>query len=116
MDTNPYLNILGANPMELDSEAQPNASIRHPKKILKKEANFSATIEQRRAVERAQNAARKGRGKKKSKRRAIRFEADEDLVRAVEELHFALGRTKNDLYNEALSLLIAKYTHTDLNQ
>lgn len=70
---------------------------------------YVASEDERRAVEKAQNANRRGRGHKKRKRVPIHFEADEQLVSIVEELHFQLGRTKNELYNEALGLLVGKY-------
>lgn len=70
---------------------------------------YVASADERRAVERAQNANRLGRGHRKRKRVPIHFEADEQLVSIVGELHFKLGRTKNELYNEALGLLVEKY-------
>lgn len=74
-----------------------------------KSSQGDATPEQRRAVEEAQNASRRGRGRKKGKRIPIHFEASKSTVDAINELHFVLGKTKNDLYNEALELLLAHY-------
>lgn len=71
------------------------------------EKRFTPTIEQMRAVEAAQNAHR-GRGPKQG-RKPVRFEADCNLVEEIEELHYKLGRTKHELYNEAFRLLIRKY-------
>lgn len=71
------------------------------------EKHFTPTIEQMRAVEAAQNAHR-GRGPKQG-RKPVRFEADAQLIDELEELHFRFGKTKHDLYNEALRLLIRKY-------
>lgn len=66
------------------------------------------TPEQRRAVEKAQNASR-GRGHKKRNRVSVHFAAPAKVVEAIDDLHYRLGRTKNELYNEALELLVSKY-------
>ena len=70
---------------------------------------YEASEEERRLVEKAQNTHRLGRGHKKGVRVQIHFEAEQDLVTAVENLHFRLSKTKNVLYNEALELLLSKY-------
>lgn len=67
-----------------------------------------ATVAQRKAVEGVRNAQR-GRGKKKEGRKMIAFQAREELADQVEELMFVLGKTKNELYNEALEDLVTKY-------
>lgn len=72
---------------------------------------YAASVDEYRAVEKAQNAHRRGRGHKKSKRKPIRFEAEQNLVDMIEELHYRLGKTKNELYNEALELLVSKYAN-----
>lgn len=69
----------------------------------------AVSADQRRAVDNARNAAR-GRGRSKGKRKMIAFQAPEDLVDEIENLVYALGKTKNDLYVEALENLIKKYS------
>ena len=66
------------------------------------------TVAQRKAVEEVRNAQR-GRGKKKEGRKMIAFQVSEALAERVEDLTFALGKTKNDLYNEAIEDLVEKY-------
>ena len=66
------------------------------------------SVAQRKAVEEVRNAQR-GRGKKKEGRKMIAFEVSETLADRVEDLTFALGKTKNDLYNEAIEDLVEKY-------
>ena len=101
------------NPKNETNELTQQQATKAPKKRLRKKAKESkeayiASEDERRAVERAQNAHRCGRGRKKSKRVPIRFEAEQELVAAIEKFHFRLGKTKNELYNEALGLLVAK--------
>ena len=67
-----------------------------------------ATPEQRKAVEMAQNMAR-GRGKVKLGRENIHFAADAKIVAKIKEIHFERGITLNQIYNEALLLLVQKY-------
>ena len=78
-------------------------------KIRKEHMPGTVTPEQRKAVEAAQNKAR-GRGKKKVGRESIHFEANAKLVEQIKEIHYQRGVTLNKLYNEALSLLVRKYT------
>lgn len=66
------------------------------------------TPEQRKAVEAAQNKER-GRGKTKVGRENIHFAADAKLVDAIKAIHYERGVTLNQLYNEALWLLVTKY-------
>lgn len=70
--------------------------------------NSSVTPEQRRAVDDARNASR-GRGHKKESRKMVAFHVPETIIERVDTLCYALGRSKNDLYNEALELLVRKY-------
>lgn len=67
------------------------------------------TISQKRAVEKAQNANRRGRGRKIEGRVQIHFDANSDLAGMIEDIHFERGVTKTALYNEALLLLVEKY-------
>ena len=73
----------------------------------------TVTVEQLQAVEQAQNARRgrprKSAPKKPEPKRGVRVEVPESRVREVEELHYRLGRTKHELYNEAICLLLEKY-------
>lgn len=66
------------------------------------------TKEQKKAIEEAQNSQR-GRGKKKGERTMIAFKVPNDMLERLEDLHYSTGITKNDLYNEALELLLKKY-------
>lgn len=66
-------------------------------------------IAQRRAVDKVRNAQR-GRGKRKEGRKMIAFQVPEDIADKIEELCYALGKTKNDLYNEAVASLVKKYS------
>ena len=66
------------------------------------------TKEQRRVIAEAQNSQR-GRGKTKGARTMIAFKVPNDTIEALDDLHYATGITKNDLYNEALELLLEKY-------
>ena len=70
---------------------------------------YETSEEERRLVKKAQNTYRLGRGDKKGVRMQISFEAEQNIVTAVDELHLRLGKTKNELYNEALELLLSKY-------
>ena len=85
-----------------------------PDKVIKPQktnSKFSPTPEQRRAVGEAQNA-RRGRPKKNSRRvksKPVRFDLDEALFERVTELQYRLGKTKHDLFEEALRLLVEKY-------
>ena len=64
---------------------------------------------QRKAVEAAQNKER-GRGKVKKGRVNVHFAADAKLVDQIKRIHFELGVTLNQLFNEAFSLLVQKYS------
>lgn len=66
------------------------------------------TKEQKRTIAEAQNSQR-GRGKKKGERTMIAFKVPNDMLERLEDLHYSTGITKNDLYNEALELLLKKY-------
>lgn len=70
---------------------------------------YEASEEEHRLVEKAQSTHPLERGQKKDIRMQISFEAEQDLFTAVEELYFRLGKTKRELYNEALELLLSKY-------
>ena len=39
----------------------------------------------------------------------IAFKVPNDMLEGLEDLHYSTGITKNDLYNEALELLLKKY-------
>lgn len=69
---------------------------------------YQPTKEQQRAIEKAQNSQR-GRGKTKGARTMIAFKVPNDMLERLEDLHYSTGITKNDLYNEALELLLKKY-------
>ena len=71
-------------------------------------ARPTPTKEQKKAIEEAQNSQR-GRGKKKGERTMIAFKVPNDMLERLEDLHYSTGITKNDLYNEALELLLKKY-------
>ncbi len=82
-----------------------------PQTPQKTKSKFTPTLEQKRAVDEARNA-RRGRPKKKKTRvksKPVHFDADEALLDNFTELHYRLGRTKHDLFVEALQLLIEKY-------
>ena len=106
-ETNPYDRAMRPNFFDdLEDEA--------PDKVIKPQktnSKFSPTPEQRRAVGEAQNA-RRGRPKKNSRRvksKPVRFDLDEALFERVTELQYRLGKTKHDLFEEALRLLVEKY-------
>ena len=106
-ETNPYDRAMRPNFFDdLEDEA--------PDKVIKPQktnSKFSPTPEQRRAVGEAQNA-RRGRPKKNSRRvksKPVRFDLDEALFERVTELQYRLGKTKHDLFEEALWLLVEKY-------
>lgn len=106
--------ISGVNDtVQLQASEVPKKKGREKSQTVSKDSKepYVASEDERRAVEKAQNAHRRGRGRKKSNRVPIRFEAEQDLVAAVEELHFRLVKTKNELYNEALALLVSKYVN-----
>lgn len=75
---------------------------------------YTVSRSKRQAIENTENGTRGG-GYKKQGRTAIHFIADEILVSEVEKLHFKLGKTKNELYNESLRLLISKYKDNKIN-
>lgn len=72
------------------------------------DGRMTPTPEQRRAVEAAQNKKRLGRGKKRDVV-SVRFDAERELAEAIKDIHYQLGRTLNELYNEALKLYVSKY-------
>lgn len=74
----------------------------------KAEVSNQVTPAQRRAVAQAQNSQR-GRGKTKGARTMIAFKVPDSTIEALDNLHYSTGITKNDLYNEALELLLEKY-------
>jgi hypothetical protein len=85
------------------------AAPERPAKPKAPAAHKAASVEQRRAVDKARNEQR-GRGKSKGARRMIAFQVPEETVASLEDLCYAMGRTKNDLYNEALDSLLKKYS------
>lgn len=91
----------------------PEVEKKAPKQKKTKTTTKAAEVtpEQRRAVEKAQNASR-GRGHKKRNRVSVHFAAPAKVVEAIDDLHYRLGRTKNELYNEALELLVSKYVNS----
>lgn len=109
-ETNPYDRAMRPNFFDgLDSPAEEIKP--HPRKTPKTKSTFEPTLEQRRAVGEAQNA-RRGRPKKNSRRvksKPVRFDLDEALLERVTELQYRLGKTKHDLFEEALRLLVEKY-------
>ncbi len=98
-------------PVQQQTSEKPAKSTKKtaPRKKKEKKETYVASVDQRRAVEKAQNASRRGRGHKKGKRTPIHFVAEQMLVTQIEEIHFRLGKTKNELYNEALKLLVQRY-------
>lgn len=79
------------------------------------DGRMTPTPEQRRAVEAAQNKNRQGRGKKRDII-SVRFDAERELAEAIKDIHYQLGRTLNDLYNEALRMCIKKYVGKKLSR
>lgn len=109
-EKNPYDRAMRPNFFDgLDSPAEEIKP--QPRKTPKTKSTFEPTLEQRRAVDEARNE-RRGRPKKKKTRvksKPVHFDADEALLDNFTELHYRLGRTKHDLFVEALQLLIEKY-------
>lgn len=71
-------------------------------------AKHEVTVDERRALDERRNAQR-GRGRSKGTRKMIAFQVPDEKVQRIEDLCYALGKTKNELYNEALDSLISKY-------
>lgn len=99
---------------EPDQQQTSETPVKSPKKTTfrrekEKKEPYVASEDQLRAVEKAQNASRRGRGRKKGERTPIHFAAEQKLVTQIEEIHYRLGKTKNELYNEALELLVERY-------
>lgn len=95
-------------PSGKEKKEKKGTSIKKTSKATTK--RMEATPDQRRAVEKAQNASR-GRGHKKKNRVSVHFAAPTKVVEAIDDLHYRLGKTKNELYNEALELLVGKYVN-----
>ena len=111
-ETNPYDRAMRHNFFAgLENEAPDKVIKPQPRKTTKTKSTFEPTLEQRRAVGEAQNA-RRGRPKKHSRRaksKPVRVDVDEALLERVTELQYRLGKTKHDLFEEALRLLVEKY-------
>ena len=109
-EKNPYDRAMRPNFFDgLDSPAEEIKP--QPRKTPKTKSTFEPTLEQRRAVGEAQNA-RRGRPKKHSRRaksKPIRVDVDEALLEKVTELQYRLGKTKHDLIEKALRLLVEMY-------
>ena len=109
-EKNPYDRAMRPNFFDgLDSLAEEIKP--QPRKTPKTKSTFEPTLEQRRAVGEAQNA-RRGRPKKHSRRvksKPIRVDVDEALLEKVTELQYRLGKTKHDLIEKALRLLVEMY-------
>lgn len=109
-EKNPYDRAMRPNFFDgLDSPAEEIKP--QPRKTPKTKSTFEPTLEQRRAVGEAQNA-RRGRPKKHSRRvksKPIRADVDEALLEKVTELQYRLGKTKHDLIEKALRLLVEMY-------
>ena len=102
-------NSLGDMMSQIDATAKraDNKPERNP--VPSSRSKMVATVEQRRAVDKVRNEQR-GRGKSKGARKMIAFQVPEETVDLVEDLSYALGKTKNELYNEALDNLVKKYS------
>ncbi len=91
-----------------DTSGQPKEQQKKNRKPRRQHKPGIVTPEQRKAVEAAQNKER-GRGKTKVGRENIHFAADAKLVDAIKAIHYERGVTLNQLYNEALLLLVTKH-------
>lgn len=106
-ETNPYDRAMRPNFFAGLEDEDPDKVI----KPQKTNSKFSPTPEQKRALDEVRNA-RRGRPKKKSRRvksKPVRFDVDEALLEKVTELQYQLSKTKHDLFEEALRLLLEKY-------
>ena len=92
-----------------DTSGQPKEHQKKNRKPRRQHKPGIVTPEQRKAVEAAQNKER-GRGKVKKGRVNVHFAADSKLVDQIKRIHFELGVTLNQLFNEAFSLLVQKYS------
>ena len=109
-EKNPYDRAMRPNFFDgLDSPAEEIKP--QPRKTPKTKSTFEPTLEQKRALDQARNA-RRGRPKKNSRRvksKPVRFDVDEALLEKVTELQYLLSKTKHDLFEEALRLLVEMY-------
>lgn len=107
--------ILGS--ADLGVSAFDDAKPETPKKkktLVKKSEPAPAVIpsaDQKAAVEASQSKFRLGRGVKKNneERKLISFNLPETTISRIHELHLQLGKSKQDLYEEAFADLLTKY-------
>lgn len=98
--------MLGTTGLGMDEFETANT---RPQKKKKASSSSKPSFEQAQAVKEAQNESRKGRGVKKGDRKLISFPVDNTTIERLDFLSYNLGKSKQDLYEEALSDLLTKY-------
>lgn len=108
-------NILGSAGLGVSAfdDAKPETP-KKKKAPVKKSEPAPAVIpaaDQKAAVEASQSKFRLGRGVKKNneERKLISFNLPETTIARIHELHLQLGKSKQDLYEEAFADLLLKY-------
>lgn len=108
-------NILGSAGLGVNDfdEAKPETPKKKNAPVKKSDAApvVKATPTQLAAVEASQNKARLGRGVKKNGEdsKLISLNLPVKTIERINELHLKLGRSKQELYEEAFADLLTKY-------
>ena len=108
-------NILGSAGLGVNDfdEAKPETPKKKKSPITKYNAApvVKPTPEQSAAVEASQSKFRLGRGVKKNneERKLISLNLPETTIARIHELHLQLGKSKQELYEEAFADLLTKY-------